>query len=287
MRIISPFDPWKNRLCTCPKKYSLSAYTGCEHGCLYCYASSYIKNFTLPRPKKDFLKRLENDIKKIPQNSIITISNSSDPYQPLEKTLKLTQGALKILKQYPLRINIVTKSRLILRDLEILKEFKNIVISFTITTLNKSLAKRLEPNVCMPAEKLKALAKLSKHLTLACRFDPLVYPLNTGEIKNMARALKNSGIRQIITSTYKIKQDNFKRMCGEFKEYKNLWQDLYFAKGEKLGGYVCLPKDLRKKLIEEVKETACKEGLDFSSCREGFAGLNTKNCDGSSLFKDY
>ena len=56
MSYIQPFDPWKSPLCTCPPKYSLNPYTGCGHKCLYCYATSFIKNFYTPRPKKDFLK---------------------------------------------------------------------------------------------------------------------------------------------------------------------------------------------------------------------------------------
>jgi len=65
MPLIAPFDPWKNTYCTCPNKFSLSPYTGCTHACLYCYASSYIINFSNPRPKKNFLERLKSQIKDI------------------------------------------------------------------------------------------------------------------------------------------------------------------------------------------------------------------------------
>jgi DNA repair photolyase len=287
MSIITPFDPWKSKLCSCPQKYSLSAYTGCGHGCLYCYASSYIRNFSLPRPKKNFLRALGNDLKRIPEGSIITISNSSDPYQPLEKQLKLTKSALNILKNYPLRINIVTKSALIIRDLEILKELKNLFISFTFTTLNKALARNLEPYASLPQERLKAIEKLCRNFALACRLDPLIHPLNTCEIKEIIKTLKLCGVKQVITSTYKIKPDNFKRMCNKFIQYQALWQKFYFKEGEKIGGYIYLAKNLRRKLIEEVKAITLDMGLEFSSCREGFVELNTKNCDGTSLFEKH
>ena len=78
MSLIIPFDPWNNKLCACPQKYSLSAYTGCGHNCRYCYASSYIRNFFLPRPKKDFLKRLEKEIEKVPAGIFITIARSEE-----------------------------------------------------------------------------------------------------------------------------------------------------------------------------------------------------------------
>jgi len=284
MLLITPFDPWKSKYCTCLPKYSLSAYTGCDHGCLYCYASSYIRNFSHPRPKKDFIERLGIQIKKIPKNSIITMANSSDPYQPLEKKLQLSRKALEILKNFDLRLNIVTKSPLIARDIDLLNTFKNITISFTLTSLDAKVAKKIEPFLKFtPEEKLRAVSILSKNISVAVRFDPLIYPLNTESIKEMIKALKKSGAKQIITSTYKTKPDNLKRMNNAFPEYAKLWKTLYLEKGEKISGYNYLPLALRIKLIEEVRKITLSEGMEFSSCREGFSELNTANCDGTSL----
>ncbi len=286
MPLITPFDPWKSKYCTCPAKYSLSAYTGCSHDCLYCYASSYIRNFSHPRPKKDFLKRLSNQVKNIPKNSIITIANSSDPYQELESSFRLSRGALEILKDFDIRLNIVTKSPLIARDIGLLAEFKYITVSFTLTSLDEKLAKKIEPGLpYSPQEKLKAVSVLSKKIPVAARFDPLIYPLNTGEIEKIVKALKRSGVKQIITSTYKVKPDNLKRMNRAFPEYARLWKSLYLNKGERIGGYDYPPLALRLKIIEKVRKVTLSEGLEFSSCREGFGELNTANCDGTSLSK--
>ena len=282
MTLITAFDSWKSGIFTCPSKYSLSAYTGCSHGCLYCYASSYIRNFSLVRPKKDLIKRLEKEIKKIPPSSIITIANSSDPYLPLEKELKLTQSMLKVLKEYPVKIIMVTRSDLILRDIGILKDLE-VVVSFTITTLDKNLSKKIEPNAPLPQERLKAINELSKDMPVVVRFDPLIYPLNTDEIEVMAKELKANGARQIITSTYKAKPDNFKRMTSTFKEHKTIWEKLYNEQGEKKGRYTYLPENLRKSLIEKVRAACLDEALEFSSCREGFSKLNTLACDGSNF----
>jgi DNA repair photolyase len=284
MSLITVFDPWKSKICTCPQKYSLSPYTGCGHRCLYCYASSYIRNFHCPRPKKDLLKRLEKEIKKIPENSLITISNSSDPYMPEEKEWKLTRDTLKILKNYDLRIMLVTKSSLILRDLDILKEFNKLVVCVTLTTLKDNLTKKLEAFASSPKERLKAIEELSRRLPVVCRFDPLIYPLNTNEINDVVKAVKTSGAKQIITSTYKAKPDNFKRMVNAFPEHKKIWNKLYILEGKRLGQYIYLPKKLRKELIDKVREACLKENLYFSTCREGLSHLNTKNCDGSSFF---
>ena len=108
--ILRPFDPWKNPLCTCPPKLSLNPYTGCQHGCIYCYASSYIPRFQECRPKVDLLKRLEKELAKINPDTLVAMSNSSDPYPPMEEELRLSRGCLQILKRMDCRVQVVTKS---------------------------------------------------------------------------------------------------------------------------------------------------------------------------------
>lgn len=284
MRLFTPFDPWQSPICTCPLKLSLSPYTGCSHRCLYCYASSYIRNFGAARPKKDFIPILEKEIKKVPSNSFIAISNSSDPYQPLEKNLCLTRSGLEILKDFDLKIMIVTKSSLILRDLKILKKINNLVICITITTLNNELAKKLEAGASPPEERMQAIRQIAKLAPVILRLDPLIYPLTTEEIATIITRAKKAGIKQVITSTYKAKPDDFAKMRQCFPQYARFWTKLYSRQGQKYGQYIYLPTDLRKKLIEKVRYFCQQQGLDFSSCREGFPELNTKACDGSGFF---
>ena len=284
MPLINPFDPWKSKICSCPKKYSLSPYTGCSHNCLYCYASSYIRNFSKPRAKKDFLNRLQREIKKIPENSTIAISNSSDPYIHLEKKLKMTRQLLEILISYKLNINLITKSSLILTDLDLLRKFKSLVISISLTTLNEKLSKKLEPNAPLPHERLLTIKKLSRYLPVVCRLDPIIYNINNIEIPHIIKKIKQCGAKQIITSTYKIKPDNFKRMVNAFPDRQRLWQELYYKEGQRKNNYIYLQESLRKTLINQIRSITLKENLLFSSCREGFNNLNTAACDGSSLF---
>jgi len=278
--IITPFDPWQNTWCSCPKKYSLSPYTGCAHGCLYCYATSYIPDFFTPRPKKDFLARLKKDILKIPANSIIAIANSSDPYQPLEKSLRLTREALKIIAEKNLRVNLVTKSSLITRDHDIIKNMQTSV-AITLTTLKPALAKKLEPFAATPQKRLAALKKLSRSNFTAIRFDPIICGINDEEMENIITAAKNHGARQIITSTCKIKPDNFNRLLKAFPGKNATWQNLYFRNSHKISGQFYLEEKLRLQLIERCRTATLNAGLKFSSCREGLSHLNTGTCDGS------
>ncbi len=285
MTLIKPFDPWKSSLCSCPPKYSLSAYTGCGHGCLYCYASSYIPKFYQPRPKKDFIQKLEKEINKIPAGSTIAISNSSDPYQPLEKEFSLTHKTLEILRNFNFKVNIVTKSDLILKDINLLKKIKKILVTVSLTSLDDNLLKKLEPNCPPTSQRLKAIHKLSKIMPVAVRLDPLIYPLNTNNITNIVKEIRKTGAKQIITSTYKAKPDNFKRIKQVFPQFSQLWEKLYKKEGEKISNYFYLGTNLRKTLIEKVRKESSKSKLAFSSCREGFQNLNTANCDGISFFK--
>lgn len=284
MGLITPFDPWRGELCTCPPKYSLSPYVGCSHRCVYCYASSYIRNFFLVREKKNFLLRLRKEVRKIEKGIFITMANSTDPYLPQERKSRLTRESLKILANREVKIMIVTKSSLVVRDIDILKSFKKVVVSFSLTTLKKELAERLEPSAPSPQERLEAMEKLSPYVNVVCRLDPLIYPLNIGEIEEIVKEVVYRGAKQIITSTYKVRRDNFKRMVNSFPECESIWRSLYLAQGEKKRGYIYLSEEMRKELIEMVREVSLKYGVDFSSCREGFAYLNTAKCDGSSFF---
>ncbi len=209
------------------------------------------------------------------------MANSSDPYQPIEEKLKLTRQSLQILQNYDLKINLVTKSSAILNDLSILKKVKRILVTISLTTLNERLAKKLEPKASSPQKRLEAVKILSKHLPVAVRLDPLIYSLNTAEIEELVEEVAISGAKQIITSTYKAKPDNYKKMTAAFTEHKKIWDDLYLKKGEVKGRYIYLPKNLRKQLIGKVRKKTLEKNLRFSSCREGFVSLNTANCDGS------
>ncbi|MCF7916593.1 MAG: radical SAM protein [Candidatus Omnitrophica bacterium] len=284
MELIKPFDPWKSSVCSCPPKYSLSAYTGCSHGCLYCYASSYIPKFYQPRPKKNFLQRLKKEISKIPAASTIAIANSSDPYQPLEEKLNLTHQTLEILKDLDLKVNLITKSDLILKDLNLLKKIKKILVTISITALGNPLSQKLEPNCPPTSERLKTIKIVSQFIPVVVRFDPLIYPLNTKNIKEIIQEIKKAGARQIITSTYKAKTDNFKRMNQVFPEFNTLWEKLYKKEGSKISNYFYLQEKIRKNLIERVKKETLRLGLQFSSCREGFQNLNTTSCDGTDNY---
>jgi DNA repair photolyase len=284
MKVINLFDPWKSKLCTCPTKYSFSPYTGCSHACVYCYASSYIPNFFNCRPKKDVVKKLLNDLRKIDKKIYISMANSSDPYPPVERKLKLTRACLKLLVAHNCKLLIITKSNIVERDVDILSKAK-VCVSFTITTLDENLAKKLEPYAPPPKERLNAVQSLIKAgIPTTVRLDPLILGINENEIESIVEASASLGVKHITSSTFKPRLDSWKRFRNTFPRVAEKLRDLYFKQGEKISNSYYLPKELRFKLMKRVREACDKFGLTFACCREGFIELNTsKSCDGSHV----
>ncbi|MEM3726660.1 MAG: radical SAM protein [Candidatus Bathyarchaeia archaeon] len=283
LSLITSFDPWRSKLCTCPPKLTFNPYTGCDHRCLYCYASSYIPKFYDCRPKKDLLTRLEREAQKL-RGEIVSIANSSDPYPTIEAEKTLTRRCLKILAGYNCKIQIITKSDLVMRDIDLLAKIPT-VVALTITTEDEDLAKVLEPNAPSPKQRLKAIQTLiDKGIPVTVRVDPVIPYVNDNP-ENLIKTLAAIDVKHITASTYKVKADNWQRLSLAMPETAQKLKPLYFEKGEKIARYTYLPKGLRIKLMEKVAASAKKHGLKFGTCREGLSHLNTATCDGTWLLK--
>jgi len=279
--LITEFDPWRSKLCTCPPKLTFNPYTGCDHACVYCYASSYIPRFFNCRPKKDLIPKLKREAAKL-KGELISIANSSDPYPNLEAKTCLTRKCLEVLSQHDCKIQIITKSNLVIRDIDLLRKIPSMV-SMTITTDDDNMAKLIEPHAPPPSERLKTIESLiEKGIPTSVRIDPLI-PFINDNPENLVKTLASMGIKHITSSTYKIKQDNWQRLSITLPKTAEKLKPLYFENGEKIGRYVYLPRDLRLKLMKTVGVLAERHGMRFGTCREGLSHLNTATCDGSWL----
>lgn len=286
MTLVAPFDPWASKICGCPKKYSLSPYTGCSHKCLYCYITSYIPDPFNARPKKDLIKRLTRELPKIDRNMPIMIASSSDPYSPPEEKLGLTRTAIKLLRDWSARFLLVTKSDLITRDIDLL-EGASAAASVTVTTLDNQLASKLEPSAPTPDRRLNAIRQLnSAGIPCSARIDPIIPGINSDESKLAALVseLAGAGVKHITASTYKAKPDNYKRLIQAFPSHERSLRRLYWEGGERMGGVRYLRSDLRLELIMTVKQIAEAHGIGFGSCREGLSHYNSSaSCDSSHM----
>ncbi len=282
--ILKPFDPWKSPLCTCPSKLSLNPYTGCSHGCLYCYASSYIPRFSECRPKKDLLRQLGREMSRIEQGTLVAISSSTDPYQPLEKDLGLTRGCLRMLYDHGIKVQVMTKSDLVCKDMDLLSEMMSIV-SITITTISDSRAARLEPHAPSPSKRLNAIKQLHDcGIPVSARIDPIMPGINDSEISDLVSAVCNAGAQHITSSTYKARPNNLKRLCSAIPDAAKGLESA-FDEGEHIGTSLYLPKAMRQRIMLEVERAAIKEGVTFTACRESFLNSHGVSCDGSHLIR--
>jgi DNA repair photolyase len=139
------------------------------HGCVYCYAR-FIKRFTNHSEKwGEFVdvkinaaEVLEKQLVRNPKRGIILLGSVTDAYQPLERKYGITRAILKVLLRYDFPISILTKSDLVIRDIDLLRQFSKCEVGFSITTLNKGVAKSFEPYASSPDKKLRALEAVHK-----------------------------------------------------------------------------------------------------------------------------
>lgn len=283
MSIISDFDPWRSGLCTCPHKLTFNPYTGCDHACVYCYASSYISRFGDCRPKKSLVERLKKEVANL-NGQTVSISNSSDPYPNVEHELGLTRKCLEILSKAKCKIQIITKSPVVVRDVDLLKK-KPSMVSMTITTDDDSLAALLEPNAPSPSERLNAVRMLiANNILTSVRIDPIIPSVNES-VESLVDALASVGVQHVTCSTYKARPDNWRRLSKALPQAAEKLRPLYFEKGERISGYYYLPRKLRLNLVTKVRSLAEERGIKFGTCREGLIHLNTGICDGSWLMQ--
>mgnify|MGYP000058809913 CR=1 FL=1 len=240
------------------------------------------------RPKKDYFKKLLHDIKRINSLIPINMSTSSDPYPPEELTSNITRKTLELLIPLGFKILITTKGTVFIRDLDLIAK-GNVALMMTITTLDEKLASKIEPGAPKPKYRIKALEEAHKNdVPIGARVDPIIPYLNDDplEIKRLISELVSVGVKFIVTSTYKVKSDNFKRMVNAFPELESKWRRLYYLEGERIEGYRYLPTPMRKRLLKIVLEQARAMGVEYATCREGLKGnewFKARSCDGTHL----
>jgi DNA repair photolyase len=154
---------------------SINPYRGCEHGCVYCFARP-THAFLGLSPGLDFESRLfvKDDAAQMLkrelsaanyQPKVIAIGTNTDPYQPIEREHRVMRGLLEVLAQANHPVAIVTKSALVLRDLDLLAPMAErglVKVALSVTTLDRDLARAMEPRAATPARRLEAIEKLSQ-----------------------------------------------------------------------------------------------------------------------------
>ena len=196
--------------------YNMNLYRGCCHGCIYCDSRSncyHIDNFDVPVLKENALFILEHELSKY-KRGIVGIGSMSDTYNPFEKEFEQTRGALKLISKYNFGVSIDTKSDLILRDLDLLKEINkknNVIVKFTITTPRDDLSRIIEPNVCCSSKRFAAIKKLSDNgIFVGIMLNPVLPFItdNENDIKELVRLAHENGAKFIHTYMGMTLRDN-------------------------------------------------------------------------------
>lgn len=227
---------------------AVNPYRGCEHGCVYCYArpshaylgySPGLDFETKLLYKPEVADLLEKELRKPGYVARpLALGSNTDPYQPIERTLKLTRSILAVLDRFNHPVTIVTKSAGVLRDLDILQNLaaRNLVrVCISVTTLDPALARCMEPRATSPARRLSAIAELTRAgVPTGLLAAPMIPALNDAEMERIVEAAARAGARW---GGYVLL-----RLPHELKQIVEEWLHQYFP-------------DRARRVLELVRET--------------------------------
>ena len=192
-----------------PFDRSINPYRGCEHGCVYCFARPTHAYLGLS-PGLDFESRifvkpeapelLRAELAK-PSYACapMALGTNTDPYQPIERKLGITRGILEVLREHRHPVSVVTKSALVQRDIDILAEMAQqrlASVAVSLTTLDRRLARALEPRAATPERRLETIEALSRAgIPVAVMTAPMIPALNDAELERLLEAAAARGAR--------------------------------------------------------------------------------------------
>ena len=186
---------------------SLNPYRGCEHGCIYCYARpthEYLgfsagldfESKIMVKTSASELLRTELESPRWQPQTLI-LSGITDPYQPIERTLRITRGCLEVLAKFRNPVAIITKNRLVTRDVDILSELaacNAVAVNISVTTLDANLQRVLEPRTSSPQARLDAIRQLrSAGIPTGVMVAPIIPGLTDHEVPKILDACAKAG----------------------------------------------------------------------------------------------
>jgi DNA repair photolyase len=227
--------------------YVINPYTGCIHGCVYCYAR-FMKRFTghtegwghfldAKVNAREVLKR-QLERRREPIKTVVFLSSVTDPYLPAESRFQLTRGILEVLLEYQVPISILTKSDLVLRDMDLLRQFEECSVGLSLMTVDEVVARRFEPRAPLPMRRMQALKKLkanniytyafiSPYLPRLSHIEQLMETLD-GVIDEVGVEALNTkevywwGVKRVLTQYYPELLLGYKELCRKKSYWSNL-----------------------------------------------------------------
>lgn len=191
-----------------PFDLSINPYRGCEHGCSYCYARPTHAYLDLS-PGLDFETKIiakRNAAEKLIEElsapaytcKPIALGSNTDPYQPIERDLKLTRGIIEVLAECQHPLTIVTKSHMVQRDLDLLAKLAEsslVQVFVSVTTLDAELANKLEPRASTPFRRVETIARLAEaDIPTGLLFAPVIPVVNDQEMEQILETCADAGV---------------------------------------------------------------------------------------------
>ena len=268
----------------------MNMYRGCQHGCIYCDTRSkcYQLNHVFEdiEVKQNAPELLERALKGKRSRCMIGTGSMTDPYMPLEKELKLTRRLLEIIARYEFGLAILTKSDLILRDLDLLKsinEKSKCVVQMTLTTYDEELCKKVEPNVCTTKRRVEVLKTLRDNgIPTVVWLSPFLPFLNDNEenIRGLMDYCVEAGIHGIIcfgigmTLREGDREYYYQKLDEKFPGMKQKFHAKY-------GNAYEITSDHNNYFMQIVRETCKKHGILYNP-NQVFAYLHEYEAHGQA-----
>lgn len=234
--------------------YCINPYVGCQHACVYCYAMFMSKYRGREKEswgswvevKTNVVEQLEKQIKKA-KPGVIWLSSVTDPYQPIEKQYGLTRKILELLLQYEHPISIQTKSALVLRDLDLLTQYKECQVGLTISLANDADRRLIEPFASPIDDRWEALKQLKQHKIKTYVFLGPVFPYLSDRSLDSVFARLAGCADRVYVDRLNIKSGNWKYIAPIIqKQYKEKYEDFRKAVFDQSPYYQTLKRTIQR-----------------------------------------
>lgn len=245
-------------------RYNMNIYRGCEHQCIYCDSRSEcycIENFRDLLVKVNAIELLRRELASKRKKGTVGTGAMGDPYTPSEKKFGLTRKALEVINEFRYPVHIITKSNLVLRDIELLQEINRIYASvcITITTADDDLAAKIEPFAPSPTERFKALGILSTSgICTSIAMMPIL-PFIEDNVENIVEIVRRAddyGVKHIVPAFGMTLRD--RQRAYYYDKLDAAFPGLRQRYEKKFGAYYNCSGNNSKKLSDAFKEECSK-----------------------------
>ena len=248
-------------------KYTMNLYRGCQHQCIYCDSRSEcyrIENFADVLVKVNAIDLLKKELPRKRVKGTIGTGSMNDPYMPLEATRRLTAQALEVIAAQRFPVHVLTKNDLVLRDLETLHAISQVyaAISFTITTADDELGKKVEPGAPLVSRRFAAMAQLAEAGLLTGVMLMPVLPFledNPANITAIVKRAKECGATYILASFGMSLRD--RQRAHYYAQFDRLFPGLRQQYEQRYGDRYSAPAREASRLQEIFAEACARCGL--------------------------